>query len=520
MLSSGSGQSSAISSGSSIKKVETSLRNAALLTALSPTLLNELIDVVDRYDQTSFTPVAVYKIREKNEYLVLSIPSGDESNCTDVGKRISAHIISPPNGVRALKIADICSGRNTFQEADYFFESDDQNTYQIRTERTLKFADLLNIGVNADVFHQLNIVFKFTNLHNGSADQCYITFPAPKPQPDKTPQEKLETAVAEDDVEAIQKLIKKEGLSPDLLDGHGNPMLIVAIIKRSVNALKKLVELGANIEARGSDNVKFGTALLYAVSLYAQLLGAHEQSLKEIIEYLVSKKANVNARDIKGKTCLHHLAWTILGESCEMVKYFLDHGADPTLTDLSDARPTDPVIGKSKGLAYLYAHVMHTDAEKRVESWSYQQGKFHIRFKPGLSSNDCVWAFQAIVNKLKTQDVNHELGLLKDDAKCVIKVARTIEHQSQLPVPDRYFHAIENVHADKNEMVITLKEAYVDNFLVINKLKSIFAELNLKQSVLADEKVSDKPAALFNGKDANKKDEPKGMLTFSQLKNL
>ncbi len=86
-----------------------------------------------------------------------------------------------------------------------------------------------------------------------------------------------------------------------------------AIRYKNIKAVKKLVEVGADIESRNSNG---STALIYAL-WYGN---------REIMEYLLSKGANINATDRNMQTALHIAV--AYKKDKEIVEMLLDNGAN------------------------------------------------------------------------------------------------------------------------------------------------------------------------------------------------
>lgn len=154
----------------------------------------------------------------------------------------------------------------------------------------------------------------------------------------------------------------KSGKSIDIVDEHGRSAVLVVTIRQNMNALRLLVELGADVDlfdAKRSAEVIDPTAFLYSGSLGMNealelliaagakpdiynyyggtaLIPAAEKGHVETVRLLLDKSA-VDANHI------NRLGWTALMEAVvlsdgadahqQIVKLLLAHGADASITD-------------------------------------------------------------------------------------------------------------------------------------------------------------------------------------------
>lgn len=124
------------------------------------------------------------------------------------------------------------------------------------------------------------------------------------------------------------------GIDINSRDSDGTPMLNIACRSDNLEAVKWLVELGADINAVSEDRG------------YTALMDAVWRGNKEITEYLISQKAELNTISKEGQT---NLVLAVGADKTEIVQLLAENGADP---DIADA------MGMS---AYGYAQLFKKD---------------------------------------------------------------------------------------------------------------------------------------------------------------
>lgn len=98
------------------------------------------------------------------------------------------------------------------------------------------------------------------------------------------------------------EVLLRQGAMPDLLDADRRTPLHRAAVENAVDAAKVLIQYGANLNIHGGNNGR--TALQMAASLRFLLKKERDDNL-QLIELLIIKGADLNARDRHGHTAIH-----------------------------------------------------------------------------------------------------------------------------------------------------------------------------------------------------------------------
>lgn len=147
---------------------------------------------------------------------------------------------------------------------------------------------------------------------------------------------------------------------------ESNSFLCMACDAGDVQVVKLLVEAGADVNLKGPQRYRFypiqraietnnfelmkyllenGVPLDFKseVKKYTLLHYAANRYSIEIIEFLLEKGLDVNARDFYDKTPLHHACcnWGHPDCQAQVIKLFLEYGADVTIKDRAGFTPMD-----------------------------------------------------------------------------------------------------------------------------------------------------------------------------------
>ena len=135
------------------------------------------------------------------------------------------------------------------------------------------------------------------------------------------PQVSFAEAVKAGDEQAVAYYLKHGG-QVNQTDQEGTPFIMLAAEQGSVPVVKKLLDAGANVDAKN----KMGeTALMDAC-----MMSANKPDYREIVNMLIAAGADVNAKDMGDAPVL--LLVSGVAEP-ETVKGLLSAGADPNATD-------------------------------------------------------------------------------------------------------------------------------------------------------------------------------------------
>jgi hypothetical protein len=134
---------------------------------------------------------------------------------------------------------------------------------------------------------------------------------------------RLPKAAEAGDIERIRQLLA-QGEDVNATDRTGTCALNRAVVMGHVDAALFLIEQGADVRARtsGKGDLTGQTALHYACM--------NQKTTTELLEALVGKGADVNARDTWGWT---PLMWAANRGRIDLVGWLLEHGADVNVRD-------------------------------------------------------------------------------------------------------------------------------------------------------------------------------------------
>ncbi len=108
------------------------------------------------------------------------------------------------------------------------------------------------------------------------------------------------------------------GIDINSRDSDGTPLLNVACRAGKLDAVKWLIELGADINASSEDRG------------YTAVMDAVWKGNKDIAQFLISKGADLNTISKEGQS---NLVLAVGGDKTELVKLLAENGADPDVPD-------------------------------------------------------------------------------------------------------------------------------------------------------------------------------------------
>ncbi len=161
-----------------------------------------------------------------------------------------------------------------------------------------------------------------------------------------TPADDMRKAVEFDDVNAMQKLLKR-GTDPNLVDSRGNPMLVVALREKSLKTAALLIrakDIDLDKANPAGETPMMMAALQGELDMIKLMVDEQDAELNktgwaplhyaattgrnEVVKYLVDHAAYIDAESPNGTTPLMMAA---RGGHIETVKLLLDEGADMRL---------------------------------------------------------------------------------------------------------------------------------------------------------------------------------------------
>lgn len=146
-------------------------------------------------------------------------------------------------------------------------------------------------------------------------------------------------AASDGNVREIEQLVKG-GVPVDATDGQGDTALDWAVYYCKVDAMRKLIELGANVNH--ADKWNFTPLLYTATTLRGRFLRGTQDQRNEIARMLIQHGADVNHRSGNargnGQTTLH---FAVKDRNAALVRMLLAAGANRNAKDASGWTPLD-----------------------------------------------------------------------------------------------------------------------------------------------------------------------------------
>jgi ankyrin repeat protein len=223
----------------------------------------------------------------------------------------------------------------------------------------------------------------------------------------------LALAAEHGDVKEVQRLMKQEGVNPDVIfsdDDSGMPLVAWPVFTHNADGLKAMLENGANPNARkpghnvtkfedGSvaDHFDYSNAMVWAAKqddpIYLKLLLDHggdpntrntnDENLlfqafiwhnqKQNVKLLVERGANVNGEAGMAGSILSH--YTKFADF-DMAYFLLQHGADPAYKDLIK-QPDPPAPARYlivEDIFWYPSKSKDPEWQRKCQQWLLQHG--------------------------------------------------------------------------------------------------------------------------------------------------
>ena len=176
------------------------------------------------------------------------------------------------------------------------------------------------------------------------------------PAADRTPEDEIVMAIERGDLLAVKALIQDGGLDPDMPIAYGESSitpLMKASDRGKRDIVKYLLSKGAKVNAKDGDG---DTALMKAV----------KSGFDDVVELLVAGGADVKAKDNRGNSAFSLAAF---GAHLEIADILLQHGADPNAADTYGITPLlgAATMGNEEVLRYLVGKGAKVNAITQLE---------------------------------------------------------------------------------------------------------------------------------------------------------
>jgi len=165
-----------------------------------------------------------------------------------------------------------------------------------------------------------------TSLTAGSESRAA----APEPELETSVDEQLAKALADDDLAGMASLLEA-GADPNAISSPGRPVLFLATLHGNAEAVRLLIDHGADVHAETVDG-----AILVKAAIEGHL---------EIVEKLLDAGADVNAMGSVGANELTSIFAATIADDEEIVELLIAHGADIDLPAIEGDTPLSIAAG-------------------------------------------------------------------------------------------------------------------------------------------------------------------------------
>jgi hypothetical protein len=200
-------------------------------------------------------------------------------------------------------------------------------------------------------------------------------------------------AVTEHNVEAVKYLIEKKGFNINTKDGSGNgdTLLACAVDKATFGITSRNSEIVNYLISKGADvNLKnnSGNTPLH-IALGAECVLGGSSVKPEIVDSLITNGADVNAKNWDGRTPLH----VAVGRLCQInvLDSLITNGADVNVQDRSGNTPLHEAYYWADSIAFGDTKIGNADSANEIKKYLLAKGASISIRNQDESTPDTYW---------------------------------------------------------------------------------------------------------------------------------